>query len=334
MSFQFSREWSAPKLEEAFFPVEVCKLAFKKDYQIIRQPDLFGGEVVTRQKSLRSRYCPIPGIRAIVDAEAGHVFASVSTGYKLVTNEEAYCAAGLIAEKVFGCSLSELHCANLVMPKSRSTCIMDLIQAKSVFEPFEKEAWHLFIRVINSYNRMRSVHYEIGLCRGTSLNALILDAAPNSAALHIKDAVEKFKALQAFEVEKSWCLPLFCKVFNVHFSREKFERYQTSRGAKQREGLLNMIRAVTARRDAYFTDLGANAYAVLNVLADYATFPAATLSPVNVVPGYQRKVGAWMDEFAAVAGAREKDFSIGSYIGDEAIETSVRLNQFAALYMN
>jgi hypothetical protein len=68
------------------------------------------------------------------------------------------------------------------------------------------------------------------------------------------------------------------------------------------------------------------------VLADYATFPTATLSPVNVVPGYQRKVGAWMDEFAAAKGA--KNFSIASYIGNDAIETSVRLNQFAALYNN
>ena len=330
MNLQFHRDWTAPKLDDAFFPVEVCKLAFKKDYQIIRQPDLFGGEVVTRQKSPRSRYCPIPGIRAIVDAEAGHVFASVSTSYKLVTNEDAYHEAAPIAEKVFNCSLSELRCANLVMPKSRATCIIDLIHRASVFEPVAKDPWHLFIRIINSYNRMRSAHYEIGLCRGTSLNALILDAAPNSAALHIEDATAKFKALHAFKLEKSWCLPLFCKVFNIHFPQEKFERYQAPRAAKQREAILNMIRAITARRDAYFTDLGANAYAVLNVLADYATFPTATLSPVNVVPGYQRKVGAWMDEFAAAKGA--KNFSIASYIGNDAIETSVRLNQFAALY--
>ena len=75
------RKWKPEnhKLEEAFFPVELCDLKFVYPAEM----DLFG-------KVVRTEDVLAKGHKAVVDINKCHVFATVTDKYKLVTNEDAY----------------------------------------------------------------------------------------------------------------------------------------------------------------------------------------------------------------------------------------------------
>ena len=67
------------RLEDAFFPVELCNLKFVYP----AETDLFG-------KVVRTEDVLAKGHKAVVDINKCHVFATVTDKYKLVTNEDAY----------------------------------------------------------------------------------------------------------------------------------------------------------------------------------------------------------------------------------------------------
>ena len=65
----------------------------------------------------------------------------------------------------------------------------------------------------------------------------------------------------------------------------------------------------------YFNEMGDNAYAMLNVLTDFSTFPAWPKSPSMYIDGYQHRVGQWVDDFTTKY--RALGFDLTDYIGDE-----------------
>ena len=75
------RKWKLEnhRLEDAFFPVELCNLKFVYP----AETDLFG-------KVVRTEDVLAEGHKAIAGSNMCHVFATVTDKYKLVTNEDAY----------------------------------------------------------------------------------------------------------------------------------------------------------------------------------------------------------------------------------------------------
>ncbi len=317
-------------LKEAFFPVE-------------EQPISWGEN---KASSIR-----IPGYKAIVDRETNRALSVVSSNYHLVTNEEAYYYAGYVVKTVFeGKTLDDFVCYNILMPKTKGSCRIDLIIPNHFNKMFGDtlDSWTPFVRISNSYNRSTTLKFEIGFCRWICLNGVIFGQKGISLSLNhignitlneidvlIKDAKEKIgsvaslwtlfeekmKTLKSIALPSSSALAIYCKVFDVDVDKDKVTN-------AQREKLSMRAKQIVEASKQYFRELGNNAYAMMNVMTDFASFPEWTPNPSLYVDGYQRKVGNWVDDF--IEKHKEPDFSLSGYIGEKYQNTAYYLESLVA----
>jgi len=148
-------------LKDAFFPVEQRSI-------FMELPQNNKGK---RDLKLISRF------EAIVDAERDHVFSVVAEGYRLITNEEAVKLGEKCFCTVFSQSTADsMTIFNIITPKTRSFCHIDFIYEKGRFEPWQGDQWVPFLRVTNSYNRMKPLRFDLGFCRWICTNGMIFGA--------------------------------------------------------------------------------------------------------------------------------------------------------------
>jgi hypothetical protein len=83
----------------------------------------------------------------------------------------------------------------------------------------------------------------------------------------------------------------------------------------QKESLKHKAEQIARLSDEYFNEMGDNAYAMMNVLTDYASFPAWPKNPTNYIDGYHHKVGRWVDEITT--RNKTHGFDMSKYIGNE-----------------
>jgi len=320
-----TREQKQYNLKDAFFPV-------------VEEPINYG-EFMGHSKR-------IPGYKAIVDKDSGEVLSVVSNKYRLLLNREAYELADYIVQAVFeGKRLSDFECFNILMPKTKGSCRIDLIIPNNFNKLFgdERESWTPFVRISNSYNRTMVLKYEIGFCRwickngmifgqlgitfsmnhlgritSKEINLLIEKARKNIGEIGSlwSQFEKKMNQLKETPIPISSALAMYCKAFDI-----KIKKDEVSDNKK------DILRAkakqiVTASKD-YFKELGNNGYAMMNVLTDFASFPEWTTNPTNFVDGYQRKVGIWIDDF--LKESQKEGFSPSKYIGDEYQDTAYYL---------
>ena len=318
-----SRERQQIDLEQAFFPV-------------IEEPinvDVFMG----RPKR-------IPGYKALVEQETGRVISVVSSKYRLLLNREAYELADIIIQAVFeGKRLYDFECFNILMPKTKGSCRIDLILPNDFNELFgdESESWTPFIRISNSYNRRMTLKYEIGFCRWICKNGVIFGQLGISFSVNHTELTKvninkligkakkeiggivslwsefekKMNALKEISLPVSACLPIYCKAFDINVKDKLTE--------DQEDILCLKAKQIIDTGKEYFEELGNNGYAMMNVLSDYASFPRWSSSPNNFVDGYQRTVGRWVDDF--LAESKQHGFSLSKYIGEEYQNTAYTL---------
>lgn len=118
----------------------------------------------------------VPGRKLIVDSETDTVLADVSSGYRMVRNEEACDLGKRIFGLVFGGDAArELRPFNLTMPKTRSFMHADFTAESLRFALGDGDGWLPFLRVTNSYNRTHQVGFRIGVCRWICMNGLIFE---------------------------------------------------------------------------------------------------------------------------------------------------------------
>ena len=319
------REQIKYNLEDAFFPV-------------VEEP-IYYGQFMGHAKR-------IAGYKAIVDRDSGDLLSVVSSKYRLLLNSEAYELADHIVQAVFdGKKLSDFECFNIMMPKSKGSCRIDLIIPNNFNKLFgdELESWTPFVRISNSYNRTMVLKYEIGFCRWICQNGCIFGQLGISFSINhlghitsreINQLVEKAKKnigeigslwsmfelkmtqLKETPIPFSQALAMYCKAFDVKIKKEDVT------GIKEENLRAKAMQIVKASKE-YFKDLGNNGYAMMNVLTDFASFPEWTTSPYNYVDGYQRKVGQWVDDF--LNESRKADFSPSKYVGTEYQDTAYYL---------
>ncbi len=336
-----SRTWEPEKhnLENAFFPVALCDLKFACP----KERDLFDGSDATED-------VPAPEYKAVVDLDRRKMFAAVSDEYRLVTNKEAYQWAEPVIGSVFMHSnLKDFACFNVRMSSSRSNCCIDLIRKPSVdglscFYPFKDDPWIAFIRIVNSYNKTACLKYQLGFCRYICLNGVIFESkSVNYVFTHTKSSVgkdgislklasaasEQIGEIQTLEerfvkqlqklrehvIPQSVVLALACKVFNLHLTRAKV--------LKMTDAEIQMARSFAAKikRDTkeYYSSFGANAYAAMNVLTDFASYPEG-MNGIRTAPFLQARAGAWMEDFSNES--EKPNFRMTNYLGADAIEAA------------
>ncbi len=323
------RDWNKLSLKDAFFPV-FRERVFWKDGQ--------------------GRERLIPNSYTLVDNH-GYPLSVVSDKYNVVNNEDAYHWADYVIRGVFpGHSLSEFECFNMYMPRTRASCRIDLIIPQSYRYPFgeELDSWVPFIRISNSYNKTITLKYEIGFCRWICKNGLIFGQRGLTLSFNHNQKISekqirktivasrreigeieslwnvfenKLHQLKKITVPKKAWLPIYCKAFGVDATKEELTKGQvdimTDRACK-----------IIKTSDEYAEELGENAYALMNVLTDFASFPVGTNNASTVVHGYQRKVGSWVNDF--LVETNKEDFSLDKYIGEHAQASANRLNELVA----
>ena len=283
------RKWKPEnhKLEDAFFPVELCDLKFVYP----AETDLFG-------KVVRTKDVLAKGHKAVVDINKCHVFATVTDKYKLVTNEDAYKWAEPVVGAVFNRSqLKNFECFNVRMTATRSSCCIDLIRKLEggnvvSFQPFKADdPWTAFIRIINSYNKTACLKYQLGFCRWICQNGMIFEsksvdfvfthtkgivsearirqqlaAAARERIGEIRSLEDQFIAklqnLRKYAVPQNVMLALACKVFNLHLTRDEAEKMSDV----ERKRAMKFVQKIKNDTREYYGQFGANAYAAMNVL--------------------------------------------------------------------
>lgn len=332
------REWVEQDINKAFFPVQLCNLECH-----IPEQTLFGFDG-------KDKLVPVKGYYAVVDMERSSVLSVVTNKYRLVTNKEAYEWGAPVVGSVFNQSrFEDFRCYNIRMTSKRSSCDIDLVRKNGdgvrTFNPFgDDDSWTAFIRISNSYNKTMCLRYELGFCRCICMNGVIFSKkSVNLKIPHIKDKlneekliqrlhieaeknigviqdieqefVKKLNRLKSCELPRSVMLAIVCKVFGYKMTRDKKQKLE-GRALEKVKGFVELI---DARTSEYFDNMGNNAYAALNVLTDYASFPEVVIGGY-LVNNFQAKVGDWIDDY--IAACDRPDFNMIDYLGKESMESA------------
>lgn len=310
-----TREANFQDLRKVFFPVEE---------QPISRDNFMGKE----------QY--IPGYKAIVDIERNRTLSVVSDRYRLVHNHEAYQLADYVIKAVFNNkTIKDFECLNIYMPSSRASCRIDLVNNNNFNKLFgyNTESWTPFVRITNSYNKTSTLRFEIGFCRWICMNGVIFGeigislAVTHSGRISPKEIDKliyrakskigniesvwtefetKMEVLRSILLPESFALAIYCKVFNIIVDEENVTD-------SQKETLAIRAKQIIYTSDDYFREMGSNAYAMMNVLTDAASFPKWTNNRATFVNSYQRKVGKWVDNF--IEENKKTGFNLSKYIG-------------------
>ncbi len=307
------QKWEPKDPKQAFFPVELRPI-FMED------------------SANTAKYHKLPRHLAVVDIEKKNPFAVVTDDYKLVTNQEAYEIAGAIMKKVFkGTNIDDMVCLNVIMPKTRSFCHIDLIHKTADFSPWKKDKkdkWTAFLRITNSYNRTRLLRFELGFCRWICLNGMIfgeksikygyththreveriegfVDNIGDIQKIEVQ-LIEKLHQLKRYYVPEPKMLPILCRTFNIKVTEDVLKK------PKQVENLIDLREQTRELTKDYFSEMGPHGYAALNVLTDFASRPKGVISPTASIHSFQQKCGNWIDDF--ISAIKQSDFSFDIYL--------------------
>jgi hypothetical protein len=307
-----SREWKAKDPNEAFFPVE------KR-------------EIYMTTNARGNYYRRLERHFAIVDVENENPFAVVTNDYELITNKAAFDMATEAMKKVFHTTqIGDMDCLNITMPKTRSFCHIDLIHKTAEFSPWEKDRWTAFLRITNSYNRTRLLRFELGFCRWICLNGMIFGSksvefsyahtrhrmgrvdrfVENIGDIHKLETamIEKLHQLKRYYVPEKEMLPILCRAFDIKANKEVLER------KRRVDELLALRKQTRDLTKLYFSEMGPNGYAALNVLTDYASRPEGVIAPEASMHSFQQKAAGWLDDF--ISTIKSADFSFDVYLRD------------------
>jgi len=315
-------------LEAAFFPVALTTVYMKTGYA----PESGDDKIHTFHKLKRFKAIQSQ------DTPGKVTFAIVSPSYRLVTNEQAYNMGRSLFGKVFeNIGEKDLQPMNLIMPKTRSYCHLDLMHQAYNVSVFPGDNWIPFLRITNSYNRSYALGFTMGFCRGICSNGIIFSeksvkfkythsrAAQNAQNDFVfkrdslvqmeKSFIDNLKNLHKVRFPRPLIWPLVCKVFEIRPPGG-------SPGGKNFKGFYAAKSHILELSNRYFRELGDNCYAVLNILTDYASRPDGLYSSSVQTHSLQRKSGIWARGF--LQEVTKPAFSFESYL-DEYIDLPARL---------
>lgn len=312
MDMRSQKKWQPKDPAEAFFPVELRPLYMPSS------------TVMNHHLRLERHF-------AVVDVEREKPFSVVTDDYALVTNQQAYEMADEVMRQVFRTTgADDMACLNVTMPKTRSFCHIDLVRKSSDFSPFENDKWTAFLRISNSYNRTRLLRFELGFCRWICTNGMIFgQKSVEFSYAHTRQSMGRVKSfrdnigdirtlesalsgklrqLREFAVPEEAMLPIACRAFGISLRPEELDKV---RRVESLVAIRDRIRELTG---SYFSNMGGNGYAALNVLTDYATRPVGVIAPEASMHGLQQKATDWMDGF--LSAIQSPGFAFDRYLAE------------------
>jgi len=273
---------------------------------------------------------PVASHRAVVECDSGRTLGVVGAGYKLVTNGEALGYGRACAARLFGATADDMEVFNVLAPRTRSFCHIDLIHPAHEVHLLEREIYLPFVRVTNSYNTTRALRFDVGYCRKICLNGVIfgkysirftfshtrdgLRETPNfEAGVHKLEGLRASflgiaERLMGFAVTEDEALALVFRGLGLPVPKESAE-------GPGREAFRALRDNARERVGRYQADLGSNAYAAFNAMTDLASHPPDIPRFRRSPHSLQTAAGAWAEEFGKLVAAGE-GFDFGAYLGD------------------
>lgn len=268
---------------------------------------------------LENQSKPIPGFKAIAgNPHAGSqtVFSIVSDNYQLVSNKEALEMGKQIHAKLFpNAQENSFEVFNVIAPASKSFCHIDIIDKNYTLNFWKLEVYVPFVRIHNSYNRSRSLQFDIGFCRKLCDNGMIYEQqAVKLKFAHTKQSislegldkinVEHLKKLERdfiakttksteIKLPKKYFVPLAAKTLNRNFNMQEKDPVKKRIVAEKIELFTNSIAQYS---DLYIhkDQMGETAYAFYNVITHFASNNENLQASAK--NGLQTKCGMWINQ--------------------------------------
>lgn len=302
------------KIDDILFPVEIHPVFVS---------------VANNGRELR---LAVPEKKAIVNANSKRVLGIVSRSYRLVTNREALemaseCCRALFPETTPG----EWDASATDAPSTGGHCHIDLRHNStaldfSVLPPTERpDVFGPFIRVTNSYNGLRALAFDIGFYRKVCKNGMIV---PNTIIrfefVHSRRAIGEHIRFEVAHDRLAKMKVSFgsliknlreCSVTKPYFDLlvRKVLALRPPEGQRMSKMVADdwcrLGEHLTEMEGRYMTDLGENAYAVLNAVTEFASHPPDNACVHRDRHSLQRLAGSWLNDFSKECKALGFDMS-------------------------
>jgi hypothetical protein len=284
------------------------------------------------------RKVEVPNKKALIAADTGHVLGIVGSGYRVFTNQEAvdlcerFCLEAFTDTEAAEWSLQAGH-----GPSTRSWAALDIHHCAHAMNLMGipggvSEEFTPFVRISNSYNGSRAVRIDIGFMRKHCENGVIFeqDAATISVP-HTTKGLAALKIANPFANMADLCAKFnatLVKVRAVAITPEDTKRLvhkvvewpSLNPDSNKRDQIdqQSLDADLADRTDRYFGEIGGNAYAAFNVMTDLAARPPESRRFRRDRPTLERRAGAWLRDFTAVADS--PGFDWGRHIEGWSIE--------------
>lgn len=280
---------------------------------------------------LQGQKKPVPGFKAIVGdirKNFTKVFSIVSDDYKLVSNKDALQFAEDIHLKLFpDAKADSFEIFNIIAPDTKSFCQIDIIDKNYTLNIWKKEVYVPFVRIHNSYNKSRSLKFEIGFCRKLCDNGVIFEKSTTQLKFsHTTKDIKKqdlkhvdvsnLKRLETEFIQKTkrsleiplpvkYFVPLAAKVLGRQFNLSETNPLKLAANKAKMSEFVLLIKGHTAKY-ATGQEFGETAYAFFNVLTDYVSNNSKLHA--GSINGLQTKCGMWLNQAGALVVNQQFDW--------------------------
>jgi hypothetical protein len=260
---------------------------------------------------------PVRGYKAVTanpDTAGQSVFSVVSDSYFLITNQFALELAKKVHQRLFPESdAKNFEIFNIIAPATKSFCQIDIIDKNYTLNIWKQEVYVPFVRLHNSYNKSRTLKFDIGFCRKLCDNGVIFEAESVSISFsHTKKElnldklqninVDRLKRLEQDFIKKTqksleiaipekYFLPLAAQILGKKFNLNE-------KDPQRRARIENNFAAFRYSIDHYSEkyirkeNFGETGYSFFNVITDFAS----RTENANAINGLQTKCGTWLRE--------------------------------------
>lgn len=280
----------------------------------------------------KTRHVRIPDKKALVAADNGHVLAVVSAAYQVITNQAAIDLGRRFCEQAFeGTTSAEWEVGLATGPMTRSFAALDLKHKSHVMNFWDNETgpsdiYTPFVRVINSYNRSRALRFDLGFMRKHCSNGVVFEQKVSTVrVVHSREGIRNLdftlplvsfaetkeafmnclRCVRQIPAKKETAIEVLRLLLGWPKAQPKAEQWEITE-------IGQLDASLTARYDRYANELGANAYAVFNVMTDVAARPPESRRYRRDRPTVERIAGQWLKQIKEEA--KEGHFDLDTHL--------------------
>ncbi len=292
------------------------------------------GDSPEDSSDLPSRPTLIPRKRAIINCTNNNVLSVVSKSYQVVKHADAIEYGRQCCKQAFpDLSEGDWQVQRTDGPSTGSYCHVDIEHSSAelnfdgVGAGDKPDTYGPYIRVTNSYNLSRALSFDIGFQRKVCSNGMILPQSSLrfSFTHNTRSIPERIRFRlndPNFQKTKQQFLGFLNLLRGTKIPAEHFRPIalralmlrepRTEAGGAQWDSWQALQEELLKRQKKYTSELGKNAYALLNVVTDIASRPAEAGVSRRERHSLQKQAGAWLADFSR----RRKDatFDLDVYV--------------------